>query len=152
MTFGSFRRDIPASLGDLQDEMNRMFDRFWHGGVSTGPFDGHNWAPLFDVSDEADRVVVTAELPGLDAPEVHLSFQDDKLTLRGHKPCPWPEETARKLQRRERRYGPFARTIDLPEGISPEGISAAMRHGVITITLTKLPQKQGKSIKVEATE
>src|SRR5687767_14778426 len=142
MNFGPFRRDIPTSLGDLQDEMNRVFDRFWHGGVSTGPFDGHPWAPVFDVQEQADQVVVAAELPGLDAPEVEVTFLDNKLTLKGHKTSPWPEEAARKLFRAERRYGTFARTIELPPGIDPEAISATMRHGVITITLRKLPQKQ----------
>lgn len=150
MNFGAFRREIPASLGDLQEEMNRMFDRFWHGGLSSGPFDGHSWAPVFDVADEADRVVVTAELPGLDVPDVHVSFQDDKLTLKGHKAGPWPEETSRRLHRHERRYGPFCRTIDLPEGVNSDGISASMRHGVITITLPKMPQNQGRAIRIDS--
>ena len=152
MNFGPFRRDMPTSLGDLQEEMNRVFDRFWHGGVSTGPFDGHGWAPVFDVLDEADKVVVTAELPGLDAPEVEVIFLDDKLTLKGHKSASWPEETAKKLYRSERRYGSFSRTIELPPGIDPDGISAAMQRGVLTITLRKIPQKQGRSVKVESRE
>lgn len=150
MSFNPFRREIPLSLNDLQNEMNRMFDRVWHGGLSTGPLDGQAWAPAFDVLEEADRVVVIAEVPGVDVNDVELSFRDDRLTLKGHRESPWSEEAARRLLRHERRFGAFSRTIDLPAGIDADAISAAASNGVITVTLPKLAQARGKSIKVDA--
>ena len=152
MSFNPFGKDIPLSLGDLQGEINRMFDRLWHGGLSTRPFDGSAWAPTFDVLEEEDRVVVMAEIPGVDASEVELSFQDDRLVLKGHRESPWSEEASKRLIRRERRFGPFSRTIDMPAGIDPDKISATARSGVITVTLAKIEQARGKSIRIEAAD
>jgi HSP20 family protein len=149
MSFSPFGKEMPVSLSDLQSELNRAFDRFWHGGVTTGPFDGNAWAPAFDMLEEDDAVVIVAELPGLDAADLELSYQDNRLTIKGHRTSPWPEEAERKLLRRERRYGPFCRTVELPAGVDPEGITATCRHGVMTVTLPKVEKARGKSIKVD---
>ena len=152
MSFNPFGKDIPLSLGDLQSEINRMFDRLWHGGLSTRPFDGSAWAPTFDVLEEEDRVEVMAEIPGVNASEIELSFQDDRLTVKGHRESPWSEEASKRLIHRERRFGPFSRTIDMPAGIDPDKISATARSGVITVTLAKIEQARGKSIRIEAAD
>ncbi len=152
MALSPFGKDIPMSLGDLQAEMNRTFDRFWHGGLSTGPFDGNAWAPVFDVLEEDDRVVLVAEVPGMEASDIELNFHDNRLTLKGHRASPWPEEATEKLIRRERRYGAFSRTVELPAEIDPDKIAATVRNGVITVTLPKVEQARGKPIKVDVVE
>jgi len=38
--------DTPLSISGLQDEFNRLLERVWHAGVSTGPLDGQDWAPV----------------------------------------------------------------------------------------------------------
>ena len=149
MSFNPFGKDIPMSLADLQNEMNHMFDRVWHGGLSTGPFDGNAWAPNFDVLDQEDRVVVVAEVPGIDASAIELSFQDDRLTIKGHRESPWSEEVTKKLLRRERRYGAFSRTVEVPSGTDPDRITATVRNGVMTVTLPKVEQARGKTIKID---
>ena len=54
MAFRPFQ-DRDLSLGALQGEMNRMFDRVWHSGVSMGPFDGQEWGPLVDGYENSER-------------------------------------------------------------------------------------------------
>ena len=152
MSLNPFRKDIPLSLGDLQAEMNHMFDRVWHGGLSTRPFDGKAWAPALDVLDEDDRVVVVAEVPGLEVSDVEVSFQDGRLTLKGNRASPWTEELAGRVVRSERRYGLFSRSIDLPAEIDEDAITAAVHHGVITVTLPKVEPAQGKQIKIDVTD
>ena len=58
------RKDLPASLSDLQAEMNNLIERLWHTGLTTRPLDGQEWAPSVDVLEEPDRFVVKAEVPG----------------------------------------------------------------------------------------
>lgn len=81
-------QDPQLSLGALQDEMNRMFDRVWHGGVSTRPFDGQPWAPAIDLYEHEDRYTVYAELPGVPVESVEVSYLANSLTLRGEKARP----------------------------------------------------------------
>ncbi len=149
MSLNPFGKDIPMSVNDLQNEMNRMFSRLWHQGVSTGPFDGNAWAPPFDLIDEDDRIVVMAEVPGMEVSDIELDFQDNRLTLKGHRQSPWSEEASKRLQCNERRYGPFSRSIDLPAGIDRDSITATVCNGVITVTLPKVEHARGKSIKID---
>ena len=63
--FGPFRGEGSRSLNELQDEMNRVIKRFWHTGISTGPLDGQECAPPWDVCEDAERYIARVELPGL---------------------------------------------------------------------------------------
>ena len=51
------RKDLPGSLSELQAEMNNLFQRLWHAGVSTGPMDGMDWAPVLDVLEQPSDVL-----------------------------------------------------------------------------------------------
>ena len=142
-------QDAQAVMGVLQDEMNRLFNRVWHGGISTGPFDGQAWAPNVDVYEFADRYLVLAEVPGVEVGSIELTYQDRALTIRGERPRPAGvvEDTPSIL--RERRYGSFSRTIELPAGVNAEGISARCPSGVLEVTLPKTESTRGRTIHVQ---
>jgi HSP20 family protein len=50
----------------------------------------------------------------------------------------------------ERRFGSFQRSIELPEGIDPEKITAEQDKGVLTIRIPKLKTAKPKHIPVKA--
>ena len=108
------RKDLPSSLSELQADMNNLFQRFWHGGLSAGPFDGQEWAPPVDVVEDDNQFVVQAEVPGLDAADIDVSFSDGVLTIKGHKAEECTEEGGGGVIRSERRFGQFARCVSLP--------------------------------------
>ena len=81
-----FARDLPSSMQDVRNEFDRWLDRLWHSGWTTAPLDGQDWAPRVDVVDEADCFRLRAEVPGLTAEDVELSFLDGALTIKGTKP------------------------------------------------------------------
>ncbi len=70
--------------GKLRREMVRCFDRFaepvWEPFEMAG-----DWAPKLDVSETKDAMIVTAELPGVDAKEIGIALTGDLLTLKGEK-------------------------------------------------------------------
>ena len=147
------RKDIPVSLGDLQSEMNNLFARLWHSGLSTKPFDGQEWAPLVDLYEEPDRFVVKAEIPGLDAAAIELSFADGELTLKGSKCDEFADEQAEATSvHRERRFGHFCRSVSIPGSILASEISAACHNGLLEIALPKKEDTRPRSIKIEVSE
>ena len=81
-------QDAQISLGNLQDEMNRLIERVWHSGVSTGPFDGQQWGPVLDVYEHDDAYLLFAELPGVDGSDVEVTVLNNTLTIRGEKRRP----------------------------------------------------------------
>jgi len=142
-------QEVQAALGNLQQEMNRMFDRVWHGGVSTRPFDGQEWAPALDLRELDDQFIVYIEIPGVDAGAVDVSHLGQVLTIRGEKKPPTPAGGEAGELRGERRFGSFCRTIELPTGIDGEKISARCRDGVLEITVPKSESSKPKCVRVQ---
>ena len=67
-------REIPFSVQEMREEFDRMLDRVWHGGLSTAPLDGQDWAPRLDVYEHPDHYQVRVEIPGLTADDVQVSI------------------------------------------------------------------------------
>ena len=142
-------QDTQISLGALQDEMNQVFDRVWHGGLSTRPFDGQKWAPAIDVYERDDLYIVQVEMSGVDAKDVEVTHVGTSLTIRGERPDPFEtQENVRRL-RGERRFGGFCRTIDLPGDIDAEKLSAKCHGGLLEISIPKLASSRPKAVKIE---
>jgi len=151
MSFSPLGKGLQISLTDLQEELNRMFDRMWHGGISTGPLDGQKWAPAVDLVDESERFVLTAEVPGLCVEDIEVCYEQGELVLKGHKTGDRGEEEDVEYARRERRFGNFCRRIPMPERIESDAITARCRHGLLEISLPKkeLPERKTVTIHVD---
>jgi len=142
-------QDRDLSLSNLQEEMNRLFERLWHAGLSTGPFDGQQWAPLIDLYEHPDHYTLYAEIAGVDGGSVDVSYVGSSLTIRGEKTKPSDVVDADRPIRRERRFGTFCRTIELPGGIDAEKLSAKCQAGVLRIIIPKSEASRPKAIKIE---
>jgi HSP20 family protein len=152
------RRDVPARReGEspflaLQDEMNRVFDRFFHGFPAVwgeGPeWPAGGFTPKVDVSETDNDIRVTAELPGLDEKDIEVSVTRDALTIRGEKK---EEKETRKegYFHTERYFGSFTRSIPLPREVVTDKAEATFRKGVLTITLPKTEEVKSETRKVE---
>lgn len=152
MAFLPFSKDFPLSPSEFQNEIDRLFQRFWHGGISTGPLDGQDWAPPVDVLEEEDRFVVRAEVPGLESRDIEVSVSGDRLTLKGHKPTERREDDERNYLRSERRFGGFQRIIELPMSVDPEDVTAGCRKGVLEVVLVKKDENRPKAIRVDVSD
>jgi HSP20 family protein len=96
------------------------------------------WAPPIDVYETNDRYVISAEIPGLARDQIHLSLQDNRLTIRGERPAGVTESAARHYHQVERGHGPFYRVCEFAEPVRHDAIRADLRDGVLTVTLPKL--------------
>ena len=137
------------SLRDLQEEINGLFDRVWHGGIRTAPFDGQEWAPAVDVLDEAERFIVRAEVPGLVTADFDVSVSGNVLTIKGSKPSDRREEQQEQYLRAERPFGAFNRSITLPVAVDADGVQATCTKGVLEVSLPKHEGVRPKSVRVE---
>jgi HSP20 family protein len=135
-----------SDMLSLRDAMERLFqESFVRAGHALASASGE--PILLDVADAGDRYVIRASLPGVQPDDVHLSVQDDTLTLRGERK---PEETlsdARWLLR-ERRPGSVERTVTLPGSVDVEAAQAKYEHGVLTLNLPKAAQAQPRKIRI----
>ena len=138
----------------LQREMNQVFDRYFRDS-EIAPFGGFGLESLFsstvtpkvDVSETADEIQVTAELPGMDQDDLDVTLSEDGLTIRGEKKQE-KEEKKKEFHRVERSYGSFHRHIPLLAEVDREQIEAEFKKGVLTVKLRKTDDSQATRITV----
>ena len=152
MSLIPFRKEGQIALGDLQQEINGVFERLWHRGLASGPFDGQDWAPAVDVLDQAQQCVIRVEVPGMQATDIDVTCSEGTLVIKGEKACDYDEEDRKGVIRRERRFGGFARSIPLPAGVDAAKIAATCRNGLLEIILPKKEEAKPKVIKIEVNE
>jgi HSP20 family protein len=82
-----------------------------------------------------DTLVVRADLPGLTPDEVKIEVEDGILTVSGEHQEDHSDSDGGHYVRRERRFGAFSRSIELPSGVDAEAIKAQTRDGVVEVTV-----------------
>ncbi|MCC6659531.1 MAG: Hsp20/alpha crystallin family protein [Phycisphaerales bacterium] len=147
------RRDpLNGGLSRFRDEIDRTFERFMSepfGLIEAKSPRPEGWAPAIDVCETDAEVTIRAEAPGIPAKELDISVSGNTLTIAGQK-----EESSEKEEENfyhcERRFGSFRRSIDLPETVDADRISAESDNGVVTIHIAKKPGAKPKQIEVKA--
>ncbi|NDQ58221.1 MAG: Hsp20/alpha crystallin family protein [Acidipila sp.] len=138
--------DPIRTLTSLQDEVNRLFEN----GVNRGNRSASNltaWAPLVDIFETAQELVLKADLPDLDEREIDVRVENNMLTISGERKFEQSERQDNYL-RVERAYGTFSRSFALPNTVNPERIDAEYRNGVLTVKMAKREESRPKQIKV----
>lgn len=129
-------------LEELETGMRRLFGDTFATDLATQPV---GWLPAVEISETADTIVITAELPGMTEKNVQVEFEDDTLTLRGEKSEERKEgDGDKKYHLYERTYGAFRRSFTLPRIVEGDKVSAEFKNGVLTITLPKTAQAKAK--------
>ncbi len=144
-------RTLAPWAGELRREMERFFDR--PAEPVFEPFAtmaGGAWAPTLDVSETNDAMIVTAELPGVDAKDIGITLMGDLLTLEGEKETRVrTEEEEERYHRVERTHGAFLRSVRLPMAVDASMVTATFKNGVLVVTLPKTPASKGMTIPVK---
>ena len=146
----------------LRQEIDRLFNDFGMGGWRPFPFRRPFWAtepvfqremtwptmPAVDVTDSEKAYQITAELPGMDEKSIEVKVTDGYLTIKGEKKEE-KEEKEKDYYLRERHYGSFERSFDVPESVDLSKIEATFKKGVLTVTLPKKAEAQKPEKKIE---
>ena len=123
-------------LFDTVAELNRMRE-FWRAGVDQ-PQEGRThasaWIPKMDIFAQGDDLVMRCELAGVTRDKVDISLEGNVLTIFGERTGA-PEVDDKAYYVRERQYGSFRRTINLPEGTDRSSVAALLQDGLLEITV-----------------
>ncbi|KAF9259864.1 HSP20-like chaperone [Marasmius fiardii PR-910] len=125
------------------------FDRFFDEALSRS---GHNqqgsgnnnhslvtsFKPKMDLHENDEKNIVTAsfELPGMKKEDVNIDIRDGRLTVSGETKIS-EEHEKDGYAVRERRFGKFSRTLQLPRGVKEEEIKASFNNGILTVIFPK---------------
>jgi HSP20 family protein len=141
------RWDPFRDLMSIQGDLNELFGRAFGQGESAREA---SWAPVLDVFEDKDRFVIKVELPGLGPQDVDISVEEGTLTISGERKF-YRELEEGGFHRIERRFGTFARSMNLPSTADPNRIEASFDTGLLTITVPKKEEAKPRKIQVKAT-
>jgi HSP20 family protein len=105
-----------------------------------------DWRPSVDLYETPTEYVMTAELPGLTSRDIDIGLDDGRLTVSGARRE--RQEACGQYQQVERGHGSFRRTFHLPAPIEPDGVTADMRDGVLTIRCPKAASPGTRRVQV----
>lgn len=135
-------REHLQEMQRMHDAMGRLFDEYSSEWTSSD-------FPPVDVLVKGNDLFVTAEIPGVSPESIDVSVSGDMLTLRGLRKPEGLKEGEGYL-RRERFYGDFVKTLQLPFAVEPTATDARFRDGVLAISLTRLESEKPRKITVKA--
>lgn len=120
-------------LDRFRRDFDDLLDRFL-GDRMTSTLPKSAELPALESFVEEGKLVVRADLPGIDPKDVEVTVAGDTLTLRGKRERRH-EESGRNFIHREISYGAFERSVRLPEGVKADDITASYRNGVLELTV-----------------
>jgi len=105
--------------------------------------------PPVNMWKNEEKVVISTELPGIDPAGVDLSVTGKALTIKFERK---PEELKEGeiYTIKERWYGGFSRTIELPFNVETDRVEAKYRKGVLSIELLRAENEKPKKITVSS--
>jgi HSP20 family protein len=112
------------------------------------PFAIGKWTPQVDICETENRVLVRAELPGVNLTDITISYQSGGLRLRGIKREPPQSRKLLCFYCLERRYGSFDRTIDIGWTVDPRQARAHLDKGILKIEMPKIKDRRGEKIDI----
>jgi HSP20 family protein len=139
-------------------EMDRLFEDFSGGLFGRSSFEpmrrteaAFRTMPAVDVAETDKAYEIKAELPGLDEKNIEVKVANGVLSIKGEKQEE-REEKDKDYYRRERSFGSFERSFQLPDDIEQDKIDATFKNGVLSVVLPKSAeaQKQAKKIEIKA--
>jgi HSP20 family protein len=137
------RRNPFRGVLDTISEMNRMQEQWMMGydgpssaGVGEEAPRTHAtaWVPSTDIFADGDDLKIRCELAGVGREEIDISLTAGILVVSGQRKSELDEENTSFLVR-ERFYGEFRRSVNLPESVGDDNISARFDNGMLEITV-----------------
>jgi len=104
--------------------------------------------PDVDIIEGKDRIVVIADVPGVDESSVEVTLDDNVLTIYGRVDWKLPERM--KLTHAEYGVGDYQRIFTISGEINREKIQANVKNGVLRLIMPKNSTPEMRKIAVTA--
>ena len=148
---------------DIYDRMGQLMNLAFGNFMPTVTAD-LTWVPLGDISETDDAYVVRVDLPGVSRDQIDIQLQDRELVISGEIPDQQgqgqqgqdqgqsqqgqgqeqqdqgqgqQQDGNERRHRTQRPTGQFEFRAVLPGDVNPDGVTAQLRDGVLTVNIPK---------------
>ncbi|MBT3690253.1 Hsp20/alpha crystallin family protein [bacterium] len=138
LTSDSNKETEVTTSGDAEDE-SWMDDNYEEGQLSVDVFQ----------TDEA--IVIKSTIAGVKPEDIDIAINNDMVTIRGRREFEHQVNEDDYFYQ-ECYWGGFSRSIILPVEIKADRVDAALKNGVLTVTLPKVTNVKAKSVSIKVKE
>jgi HSP20 family protein len=146
-----------TSLSDLYRAFDDTFDRFRNGFedllfssnlAHPFPLMLETRVPAVDLEDRGNDFLLKAEMPGFKKENIEIDVQENFVVITGQAGWKYDRKEHEYICK-ERACKTFYRTVDLPEEIKVDDVTANLSEGVLEVTLPKKAPKQKRKVSVK---
>ena len=102
-----------------------------------------------DILQNAKYVIVKADLPGMEKDKINIALESGRLLKISGSREMLKSQEAPGVVKRERFFGSFEKTIELPCEVENSGINAIYTDGVLEITIPKKALAKENKVKIK---
>jgi len=137
-------RDLFAA----HNRINQLFDSLFSDRTPDWYQEPGTWAPEVDVEETHDAIILRADLPGMSKKDMHISVENNRLTIRGERKSEHAER-GKSFHRIERTCGSFCRSFALPATVLGDKVEATYKDGVLEVTVPKAEEVKPREIEIK---
>jgi len=101
-----------------------------------------------DIFEKDDKVIIEAELPGIEKDDLFVDTRGKLVTLGGERKSD-DKIKDENCYRRERKYGKFERTFNLPFEVNADRIAATFNNGILRLEISKPEEEIPSKITIQ---
>lgn len=138
-------------IRSMQQEMDNLVARFMGTVRHSGDTAVRMWDPAVESYVKDGKLILKAELPGIEPRDLEVTVTDRELLLKGER----RSEKSGKDEGygyREIAYGAFERRIELPEGARVNDLKATFTNGILEIAVPVPRIPEARKVKIETQE
>ena len=132
-----------SPLSEIQDLVGEIVD-----GVRSFAPAAVARHPRLDFVETPEAYLLIFDLPGLERDQISVTTEGDEVVIAGERSRPdWGEGAG--VRRSERPHGPFRRSTRVPADVRLDDIRARLDAGVLTVTLPRRVEADGRKVDIE---
>lgn len=132
------------SLNRLRQEFDDLWKKFYVEVPALWNAERGDLRWSFDIADQPDAYVISAEAPGFELNDFHVELRGDQLVLKASKSKEEKGKDQESFTSSE-----FYRSMTIPAYVAADKIDAEYKNGVLTVTLPKTKEGKGRKIPVK---
>lgn len=139
---------VSTDVGDLDQEVRRLFEELNRRRPDRQPFVSGECIPLQDVFETEQTIEIVIDLPGVTADSCRVMIKSGVVLVVGEKERPEPAHGPASFHLVERDFGRFARAVRVHAAIDAAHARARLKDGELRIILPKVAERRGRELLV----
>ena len=131
----------------LQSELDHLRRTPPHTFFGSAPSAAGVFPPVNVFRDAKGDAVLRAEMPGMKPEDISITCEQRRLTISGERK---PDSPGNGYHRRERPFGKFSRSFQLPPDLDVDRAQATFGQGVMTLRIPQAAAAKPRHITIQA--